>query len=706
MSEPQSTNEHLNSIPHDAAARLNDAQKLHFRVSIQYIDQLLQDVEGILHATESKSPFPKYRIDLSPAQGRVLEDYIRRLRAQLLRALSWQNIDPPPPDVPATRAISTRLHFVDNALADLRPKEMRGAGSLSEESATELSGVIHELSSLVENMMTYLQQELRASLRGRIERLATNDVLTEKNLLRNIEEVVTHRGLVEFRPRIDMLLSRLEDQTFEVAVFGRVSSGKSSFLDALLDTTLLPVGVNPITAVPTRIRYGPDIAAFLRYGNGEMQRVSVEDFQTVISEMGNPGNRRAVTRTLLEIPAPRLSRGVVLVDTPGLGSLALRGASETIAYLPSCDLALLLIDAASTLTAEDIGTLRLILEAEIPALVLLSKSDLLRPEEVQSTVTYIEGQVDRELHRSVAIHPISSTREYRPSLDAFYAEELQPRLERAHELKAESVASKLGRLQHDVIAALEAKLSRAENVSIHKTVNPELIERRLREISGNIGRLAPWLEQRIEALRDASQKLIVLLAEELSKEARNSSRAIVLAPDISQHMQHVMTQQLEPLITEVNEALSRAIDDTTRIGIELGRTDLPDRKELDPLVRDFPRFFTAIVPQNISIGIWKYLGEKATSSHLQKQLRGQFGTILQEELRNYTVALFQWARNLAQSLDFSMNSYVETYRVATQESMSEADSQSDLAGIREDIHTLLAADNEISDGANEVTKGV
>jgi GTP-binding protein EngB required for normal cell division len=696
----------LNSTSNDAAARLNDAQKLHLRISIQYIDQLLQDVEGILHATEGKSPFPKYRIDLSPAQGRVLEDYIRRFRAQLLRALSWQHIDAPPPDVPATRAISTRLHFVDNALADLRPKEMRGAGSLSNEAATELSGVIHELSSLVENMMIYVQQELRSSLRGRIEKLATTDTANRQGLLQCIEEVVTQRGLVEFRPRIDMLLSRLEDQTFEVAVFGRVSSGKSSFLDALLDTTLLPVGVNPITAVPTRIRYGPEIAAFLRYGNGEMQRVSVEDFQIAISEAGNPGNQRAITRTLLEIPATRLSKGVVLVDTPGLGSLALRGASETIAYLPSCDLAFLLIDAGSTLTAEDIGTLRLILEAEIPALVLLSKSDLLSPEEVRSTVIYIESQLDRELRKSIAVHPISSTQQHRPSLDAFYAEELQPRLECAYELKIESVASKLGRLQHDVIAALEAKLSRAEHAGVHKTINPELIEGRLREISGKIGGLASWSERHIESLRDASQELIVMLAEELCKEVKNSSRPIVLARDIAQHLEHAMTQLLEPLITEVNDVLSHAIDDTTRIGIELGRADLPDQKELELLVRDFPRFLTAIVPNNIPLGIWKYFGEGAIRSHIQKQLRVQFGTNLQEELRSYTTALFRWARHLAESLDTSMNAYVETYRVAIQESMAEATSQDGLAGIRDDIHALFSAGNKSSGGASEVTKGV
>jgi hypothetical protein len=114
----------------------------------------------------------------------VLEDYIRRFRAQLIRALAWQKIDPPSPEVPATRAISTRLHFVDNAIADLRPKEMRGSGSLSEEATAELTGVVHELSSLAENMMNFVYQEIGQSLGSRIEGLASDDLEKEQSLLR------------------------------------------------------------------------------------------------------------------------------------------------------------------------------------------------------------------------------------------------------------------------------------------------------------------------------------------------------------------------------------------------------------------------------------------------------------------------------------------------------------------------------------------
>ena len=67
------TRPHAESAPSETP-RLNDAQRLHLRVSCEYMDKMLQTIEGILHTQESSSPFSRYRVDLSPAQGRVLED--------------------------------------------------------------------------------------------------------------------------------------------------------------------------------------------------------------------------------------------------------------------------------------------------------------------------------------------------------------------------------------------------------------------------------------------------------------------------------------------------------------------------------------------------------------------------------------------------------------------------------------------------------
>ena len=241
------------------SGELNEYQKGRLRITCHYIDKMLADIDNVLHAATSQSPFPRYRVDVNPAQIRVMEDYIRRFRTELVHAIAWQRMEPEPPEVPATRAVLTSLAFIDIALEELKPSYMRGYGTVPQDAVTELNGVIHELRSLVSGMERYLKQELTADLEKRLKRLEATGV--DVDLLRTLEQVTTRNGLVEFRPRIESLTYRLEEDNFEIALFGRVSCGKSSLLNTLLGTNVLPVGVNPITAVPTKLRYGPEIRA-------------------------------------------------------------------------------------------------------------------------------------------------------------------------------------------------------------------------------------------------------------------------------------------------------------------------------------------------------------------------------------------------------------------------------------------------------------
>jgi GTP-binding protein EngB required for normal cell division len=412
---------------------MNDHQQRRLNITCEYIDKLLSDTEHIIHCGESSSPFARYMVDITPAQARVIEDDIRRLRSQLLRALAWQRISPRRPDIPATRAILANLAFVDIAIEELKPSYMRGSGVLPGDAVEELNGIIYELRSVLQSMERYVRHDLGSNLESRLRKL--EEAGYDLALLRLIEQVVTRQGLTEFRSRIDLLTSRLEDNNLEVALFGRVSSGKSSLLNALLGSNVLPVGINPVTAVPTKLRYGPSLRAAVTYGTGSHEIVTIEEFAGLVTEQGNPGNLRNVVRAVVEVPSSRLPKGIVFVDTPGLGSLAKRGAMETHAYLPSCDLAILLVDAGSTLNEEEIGTIRLLYENGIPAVLLLSKADLHVARELDQVVAYIQEQVFRELGLSMEVHPVSSLPDHHMLLDQFFERVLLPRFNKARTLR-------------------------------------------------------------------------------------------------------------------------------------------------------------------------------------------------------------------------------------------------------------------------------
>ena len=365
----------MNSGRRNSRETLNPFQANRLRVTCQYIDKLLAEIEEILYSTTSKAAFPRYATDILPAQRRTIEDYIARVRAQLLRVLEGQGIAREKSSIPASRAVHVHLGAIDIAVEELKPKYMRGYGEVPETVATELNGIVGELSGLIQRLDRYLSEGVGEDLKARLNRLdrAGNDL----ELLRRIEEVVRVRGLVEFRPSIAAILDRAEDKSFEIAVFGRVSSGKSSLLNAILETDALPVGVTPITAVPTRIVHAKESSLTVWFSEAPTKKLPIAELPEFATEQENPGNQKHVVRLVLALPSPALRTGVTFVDTPGLGSLATSGATETLAYLPKCDLGVVLIDAGTTLTAEDLQTIMALQQAAIPVNVLLSKADLL-----------------------------------------------------------------------------------------------------------------------------------------------------------------------------------------------------------------------------------------------------------------------------------------------------------------------------------------
>jgi hypothetical protein len=141
---------------------LSEPQKRRLSVTCEYVDKLLQDVEQILSSAASKSPFPRYVLDVSPAQTQALEGYIGELRSALLRALAWQQMQPREPDIPASRAVLINLNYIGIAIEELKPRYMRGAGAVPEEAVDELNRVVLDLRTAAERMERYLLKELGA----------------------------------------------------------------------------------------------------------------------------------------------------------------------------------------------------------------------------------------------------------------------------------------------------------------------------------------------------------------------------------------------------------------------------------------------------------------------------------------------------------------------------------------------------------------
>jgi len=153
---------------------------------------------------------------------------------------------------------------------------------------------------------------------------------------------------------------RLVAQRLQIAVLGQFKRGKSTLLNALLGTTVLPTGIVPLTAIPTFIKWGPEAALQVTYLDNPPQAPKPSDATSIagtlhrlVTEEGNPHNREKVARVDLSLPAPILRHGIVLIDTPGIGSTYEHNTDAALRVLPECDAALFVLSVDPPMTAAE-----------------------------------------------------------------------------------------------------------------------------------------------------------------------------------------------------------------------------------------------------------------------------------------------------------------------------------------------------------------
>ena len=508
------------------------------------IESRLQQMESLLAQGTRPSPLSGCVGDLSPTEAKVVEDYFVRIRSTMLTCLKKHSI---PVEVRPTSlrwSLQCNMTMLDVAVAELGPERLRGYGEMDDDARQEVVSIQQEITRLADRVSAYLSERLGHDLPERLARLeaAPGSVA----MLTLLNQVVMRWQLVEFRPALDTIVQRLESPQYEIAVFGRVSSGKSSLLNHIAGMDILPVGVTPVTAVPTRLVRGDSSSALVYCAETNPRRIDPEDLVEYASEERNPGNYKHVTGIVVAVPSPRLREGVVLVDTPGIGSLATSGSAETFAYLPRCDLSVVLIDAGSNLNDDDLSLLRALYEAGIPAQVLLSKADLLKPDDRQRVLQYVREQLRRELNLDLTVHPVSIVGQDAALLDAWFEREIEPLWERHRTLVEKSLHRKIAGLRESVIAVLKTLLAKRRGTYPRSYDGAELkmVERLLDDADAAIERAET---RRREWSADATAMVAVILQDAAKALVESSHSKGRLQPSEQTPVAQVVQQSLYKL---------------------------------------------------------------------------------------------------------------------------------------------------------------
>jgi hypothetical protein len=191
----------------------------------------------------------------------------------------------------------------------------------------------------------------------------------------------------EILAKLDDTRRRIAEGRLRVAALGQFKRGKSTLLNALMGTALLPTGVTPITAIATFIEGGK--AARLRIerdaSKAALEFTDAADFAGAlaryVSEKHNPENREGVRRVELTLPSNAFVDSVVLVDTPGVGSTFVHNTRAAEAALADCDVGIFVVSADPPITEVETRYLDEVRRSIPKIFFVLNKVDLLEDDE-------------------------------------------------------------------------------------------------------------------------------------------------------------------------------------------------------------------------------------------------------------------------------------------------------------------------------------
>lgn len=321
----------------------------------------------------------------------------------------------------------------------------------------------------------------------------------------------------------EKLSRKLVDNRFNLVVLGQFKRGKSTLINALLGDDLLPTGVLPLTSIITKIAHGPRGSIRVHFEDGSAREIQPGSLADYVTERGNPENRKRVRDVLVHHPSPYLKDGVVLTDTPGVGSAFLHNTEVAYRFLPEADAVIFVLAVDPPVSQSELEFVADIRRLVPKIFFVQNKIDYLGGLERRDVLEYTRSLLERELDSSqIRVYALSARKalEARRNGDQAALEESGlPRflrdLERfLLEEKGDVLILSTARAATDVVNGLElavkVELGALSSSTRELETKVDRLERELAEIERK-------REENTFLLRGAVEKLVSTLDEDVAR---------------------------------------------------------------------------------------------------------------------------------------------------------------------------------------------
>ena len=185
----------------------------------------------------------------------------------------------------------------------------------------------------------------------------------------------------EIKESLNLLIDTLNEPPL-IAVIGQFSSGKSTFLNALLGQNILPSGLTPVTAKAVRLKFAKMPLLSVKFTNGSESLLASSEL-TELNAMSEQ-----IKSMTLYAPSEILKE-VNFIDTPGLNSLRDADTKETKNTLKKVCGAIWLSLANNAAKASELESVEEILRTnDLKALCFINQKDKLSEDELKSLLKH------------------------------------------------------------------------------------------------------------------------------------------------------------------------------------------------------------------------------------------------------------------------------------------------------------------------------
>jgi replication fork clamp-binding protein CrfC len=197
--------------------------------------------------------------------------------------------------------------------------------------------------------------KVRQELAGALSRMVTKLQKSELAAQTGSGEMGFDRDLAD----LTKASTNLQQGVFRLMVLGDMKRGKSTFLNALIGENILPSDVNPCTALLTVLRYGTEKKVTVHFKDGKSpESIDFSAFKTKYTidpaeakrlEESNEPAFPNVDYAVVEYPLELLSKGIEIIDSPGLNDTEARN-ELSLGYLNNCHAVLFVLSASQPCT--------------------------------------------------------------------------------------------------------------------------------------------------------------------------------------------------------------------------------------------------------------------------------------------------------------------------------------------------------------------